>query len=258
VTKVLIRKAFKKGTAVLIAISFFIDVLHSQTVSGTIKFQERVHDFGTILEKNGKVSHTFYFQNNGNSPVIINDVYSSCGCIAKIHSKEAVKPGAKGKIAVTFDPSYKSGFFSKEIVVFSNGGQNYSRIWVEGSIIPFEHPVEEDYPYNFGGGLYLRLKVMAFGYLKPGETKRMELHYANATNNEMTLNFVVKDNKQGLRFSSPGKVGPKAKGVVDFSYTMPFSERSDVLFIIYPYVNNKKLPDYLQVKILNEVNLRRK
>jgi len=244
----------RKTIVVLSALLILISGLNSQVPSTVIKFEERVYNFGTILEKNGKVSHTFVFQNNGKEPVVINDIYSTCGCIGKAHSKEPVKPGTKGKITVTFDPYYKSGFFSKEIVVYSNNTQNYNRIWVEGNITPTEHPIEDDYPYNFGSGLYLRLKVMAFGYAKPGETKQMELHYANATNKEMTLNFVVKDNKQGLKFSSPGKIGPKAKGVVNFSYTMQVAGHNDVVFIVYPYVNNKKLADNLEVKILSQVS----
>jgi hypothetical protein len=239
-------------------IFIFIDQLHSQTPSATIKFEERVYSFGTILEKNGKVSHTFIFQNNGTTPAVINDVYSGCGCIGKVHSNDPVKPGATGKIKVTFDPAYKSGFFSKEIVVYSNNGQNYNRIWVEGNITATEHPIEDDYPYNFGNGLYLRLKVMAFGYVKPGETRQMELHYANATDKEMTLNFAVRGTEGGLTFTNPGKIGPKAKGVVLFSYTMPAVSKDDVLLTVYPYVNNKKLTETLEIKILNQKKLSQK
>lgn len=229
----------------------FIHPLRSQTLSTAITFEERVHNFGTILEKNGKVSHTFVFHNNGKTPVTISEVQSGCGCIGRAVSKDPVKPGGKGKVTITFDPGYKSGFFSKEIVVFSNNGQEYNRIWVEGVITPAEHPVADDYPYNFDSGLHLRLKVMAFGYVKPGETRQLQLHYANDTDKEMTLNFVAEGNKAGLVFTNPGKIAAKARGVINFSYTMPVSAKDDVLITLYPYVNNKKLKESLQVKVLN-------
>lgn len=248
----------KRYVIVILAIFIFIIPLHSQTLSSAITFEERVHNFGTILEKNGKVSHTFVFQNNGKTPVAINDIYSGCGCIGKALSKAPVKPGDKGEITITFNPDYKSGFFSKEVVVYSNNGQNYNRIWVEGVIEPTEHPIEDDYPYNFGNGLYLRLKVMAFGYLKPGETRQMELHYANATNKEATLQFVIDGNKEELKFTNPGKIGPKAKGVMRFSYTMPRLSSDDVVLRLYPYVNNKKLKETLEIKILNKNKLNMK
>jgi len=242
----------KKVVIFFSAIFIFINPLDSQTLSADIAFEERVHNFGTILEEKGKVSHTFIFKNNGTTPLAISEIYSGCGCIGKALSKDPVKPGSSGKVTITFDPSYKSGFFSKEIVVYSNNNQNYNRIWVEGKIVPAEHPVEDDYPYNFGEGLYLRLKVIAFGYLKPGETKQMQLHFANDTGKEMELNFIVRGNSKGLNFKSPGKIGAKAKGIVNFSYTMPQSESNEIVLHLDPYVNNKKLTETLQIKILNE------
>jgi hypothetical protein len=242
-----------KKIVILIFVTFnFIQFLDAQTPSGTIAFEEKIHNFGTILEQKGKVSHTFVFQNKGRTDITINDVHSTCGCIGKVVSKGPVKPGAKGKLVITFDPGYKSGFFSKEIVVMSNNSKDYNRIWVEGTITPTEHPVEEDYPYNFGNGLYLRLKVMAFGYLKPGETREMQLHYANATDKEMNLQFITDGRKEGLRFNNPGKIGPKAKGVLTFTYTMPATAADDVVFRLSPFVNNKKLAESLEVKILND------
>lgn len=241
----------KSCITVFLVIFIFISPLCSQTLSTDIKFEERIHNFGTILEKNGKVSHSFIFYNSGKTPVVINEVYSGCGCIGRVLSKAPVKPGGKGMITITFNPDYKSGVFSNEIVVYSNNGKEYNRIWVEGIIKPREHPIEDDYPYNFGDGLYLRLKVMAFGYLKPGETKQMELHYANRTNKEMTLNFVVEGTNGGLKFTNPGKIGAKARGVINFSYTMPVISNDDLVFSLHPYVNNKKLSETLEVKILN-------
>lgn len=234
----------------------FVNPLRSQTLSNDIVFEERVYNFGTIQEKNGKVTHTFVFKNNGKNPVVISNINSGCGCIGQSVSKDAVKPGAKGKVTITFDPAYKSGFFSKEIVVFSNNDQQYNRIWVEGTITPAEHPVEDDYPYNFGSGLYLRLKVMAFGYLQPGETREMELHYANNTDKPMTLGFVVGGGKVGLKFNNPGTIAAKARGVVTFSYTMPATATNDETFTVSPYVNNKKLAETLEVKILKEKRTR--
>jgi hypothetical protein len=235
----------------LLTIFTFIGSLHSQTVSTAVAFEERIHNFGTIQEKNGKVSHDFTFRNTGRAPVVINDIFSACGCIGKVITKDPVKPGGKGKVTIIFDPAYKSGFFSKELVVYSNNRQEFNRIWVEGTIKPAEHPITDDYPYNFGNGLYLRLKVMAFGFLKPGETRQMELHYANTTGKTMDLSFMVKDNKNGLKFTNPGSIAPKAKGIINFSFTMPQPGNDDVIFILYPYVNKKKLNETLEVKILS-------
>ncbi len=241
-----------RGLIFLLVIVAFAAPVWSQSLSTSIQFEERVYNFGTIQEKKGKVSHTFVFQNRGTKSVTIDEVNSGCGCIGKVITKGPVKPGEKGKVTITFNPSYLSGFFSKEIVVLSNNGQEYNRIWVEGVIEPMEHPIEDEYPYNFGNGLYLRLKVMAFGYAKPGETKQMQLHYANSTNKEMTLQFVANEKMEGLQFTNPGKIAPKAKGVVKFTYTMPVTSNKDAVIKVVPYVNDRKLANALELKILNE------
>jgi len=229
----------------------FVHAMNAQTLSAQIIFTERVHNFGTIEESKGKVSHTFVFKNTGKTDVTIADVHSACGCIGTVVTKGVVKPGAKGEVKIVFDPVYKSGFFSKEILVFSNNGNEYNHIWVEGNIKAAEHPVTDEYPYSFGKGVYLRLKVMAFGYLEPGETKQLELHYANNTNEEMVLNFVAQGNQPGLQFINPGKIGPKAKGVMIVSYTMPAPGNEDIVIRLNAYVNNKKLTEILEVKILS-------
>lgn len=248
----------KRHIFLLLSGLFATAIMYGQALSESIAFEQRVHSFGTIKEANGKVSYTFVFKNNGKSPVTISSINSGCGCIGNAVSKKPVPAGGKGQVTVTFNPEYKSGFFSKEIVVMSNNDQEFNRIWVEGTIIPSEKPIEHDYPYNYGSGLYLRLEVMAFGYVKAGTAKQMELHYANATDKEMTLGFVVADNKGNLVFKNPGKIGAKARGVTTFSFTMPYLGNEDVTYKVYPYVNNKKLDKPVAVKILNELNFKNK
>jgi hypothetical protein len=229
--------------------------LHAQELSKDLVFEERVFNFGTINEKNGKISHTFYFRNTGKKPVTISDVNTGCSCVGNVLRKGPVNPGEKSSLIITFDPSYKSGFVSKEIIIFSEKGTQYNHVWVEGNVIAGEHPVEEEYPYNFGNSLYLRFKVLAFGYLRAGNSRKMELPFANAGSIAMDLKFIPRNNKDGLYFTNPGKVAPNSKGTVSFNYMMPFGKQDDVIIYLDVYVNDKKLPDPLQIKVLNDNKL---
>lgn len=224
----------------------------AQELSEMVRFEERVYDFGAISEEKGKVSHEFVFYNQGSVPVVIDDVYSGCGCVGKNLSKDPVKPGNRGKLTITFNPDYKSGFFSKEIVVYSQGRRYYNRIWVQGTVKPRVHPVEDEYPYNFGNGLHLRLKVMAFGYMKPGETRRMELHYANDTDKPLSLYFLNRDKGTGLEFANPGILKAGERGVLHISFKMPYVTGNEVLYTLIPVVNNQQLHELLHVKALKD------
>ena len=87
----------------------------------SFKYDKRVHDFGTIKEADGKVSHTFEVSNTGDMPLVITRVIASCGCTTPEWPKEPVAPGKKAQIKVTFDPAGRPGPFTKTISVYSNG-----------------------------------------------------------------------------------------------------------------------------------------
>lgn len=223
--------------------------LGAQTVSNVISFEEKVCNFGEISESKGKVSHTFVFWNRGKMPVAIDDVASGCGCTTADYTKEPVRAGGKGKVTITYNPQYRPGFFSKEVVVFSNNRKNINRVWIKGDVIPYRHPVEEDYPYAWGNGLYTNLKVLAFGKIAKGVSKQIKLCYANNTNKPMILKFVVESRNSDLKFMNPEKIAPMKRGQMIVTYTMTKALRGEMAVNIYPVVNGKKLSQPLRAKI---------
>ncbi|KAB2807392.1 MAG: DUF1573 domain-containing protein [Paludibacter sp.] len=226
-----------------------LQTLYGQKAAEMLVFRERIYDFGSIREKNGKVSHTFTFENEGTAPVVIGEVYSGCGCIAHAYSRKPVLPGEYGSITITYNPSFRPGFFSREIVVYSNNRKNVSRIWVKGHVIPFTHPVEEDYPYHFGDGLYLSLKVLAFGALAPGQSRQIKLRYANDTDHPMTLHFELEDATQQIAFTNPGKLVPGQRGELVFSCSGLTGMRGSRSTAIYPVINGKRGRQWLEARI---------
>ena len=233
----------------LFVIVAFLFKSAAQTISTSIFFKEKSYDFGKIFENKGKVSHTFIFTNKAKISVAIDGVTSGCGCTTANYTKSPVKPGSVGTITVSFDPLYRPGFFSKEVVIYSNNRKNINRVWVKGTVIPFNHPVEEDYPYSFGKGLHLNLKVLAFGEIKKNSTKHIKLRYANDTNRPMTLYFVVEGTNKNLKFINPGKVAPTNRGEMTISFTQEKKLRTETVIKLYPIVNGVRLSQALKVKI---------
>ena len=184
-------------------INLYLVASYAQTLSDELVFEERVFDFGEIKEENGLVSHEFEFKNVSQKVISINGVTSGCGCVQFEFPKEPLRPNATGKVKVTYNPAYRPGFFSKEVVVLSNNNANYNRIWVKGTVIPCKHPVSENYPYEYGSGLWMNFEVMAFGTIGKGGTKTMKLKYVNDTDNDIQLMFVVIGGNTDLKFTSP-------------------------------------------------------
>lgn len=103
-----------------------------------MSFIEKTHDFGTIKEADGPVSHEFEFKNTGDSPLVIISASASCGCTRPEYPKEPVKPGKMGKIKVTYNPAGRPGEFDRSIKLKTNvKGKRYV-LKVTGVTIPKE------------------------------------------------------------------------------------------------------------------------
>jgi hypothetical protein len=94
------------------------------SLASALTFEEKVHNFGDITEGE-KVEYSFKFTNTGNSPVVIEDAISSCGCTVPEWPKSPIKPGESGFMKVIFDSHGKSGYTEKEISIKTNGNQGY-------------------------------------------------------------------------------------------------------------------------------------
>ena len=101
---------------------FCSETIISQNISAEIKFEKEFIDYGTI-EPSSEGTRVFTFINNGNAPLIIKNVQSSCGCTIPKKPEAPIDPGKKGEILVRYDTN-RIGVFSKSIIVTSNANSN--------------------------------------------------------------------------------------------------------------------------------------
>ena len=119
------------------------------------KFKEEVWDFGKI--KQGEVlAHEFVFTNEGDAPLVIERVSTSCGCTAALASEDRIAPGKEGRIKASFDTRGYAGSVVKYIYVESNDASNARReLKVTAEIdVPPQPRIELD-RYNADLGLSL-------------------------------------------------------------------------------------------------------
>lgn len=86
-----------------------------------ITFDKKEHDFGEI-ENGTPVSTVFTYTNTGNSPLVITDIKSTCGCtVPQDWSKEPLAPGASSKFTVDFNGKGSPGSAtSKTVTITAN------------------------------------------------------------------------------------------------------------------------------------------
>ena len=99
----------------------------------TLGLKELTFDFGKIPQ--GKpVTHDFEVVNNGQKPLIIENVEASCGCTTPEWTTQPVAPGAKTVIKVGFNAS-SQGLFRKSITINYNG-DGTKTLFISGDVYP--------------------------------------------------------------------------------------------------------------------------
>lgn len=121
-----------KKLLTLAAVALFSLAASAQAV---IKFDKTTHNFGTFPEAQvQKVDFTF--TNTGDKTLIIQQVFTSCGCTASEYTKTEIKPGEKGTVTVTFNgKGQATGSVKKVITVRSNASNSIVRLYIEGNMV---------------------------------------------------------------------------------------------------------------------------
>jgi len=135
----------------LLLILFFLWAGYAEAQpTPSVTFRRDFHDFGSISEKNGVVSHEFIFRNNGNNPISIHSVETTCGCTATEWTRQEVPTGKEGKIKVVYDPKGRPGYFSKSIVVTMLPDSLTTTLQIRGNVTDAPSVTTEKFEHQDG------------------------------------------------------------------------------------------------------------
>lgn len=112
-----------------------VEGAEKNTKAAKIKFEVKTHAFGDIFQGD-VVKHTFTFKNEGEAPLVLTNVATTCGCTAPEWTREPVMPGEDGKVVVSFNSAGKMGKQDKVITIFSNASNAQERINITTNILP--------------------------------------------------------------------------------------------------------------------------
>lgn len=204
----------------------FITLILSTLIPLAVQAQEAIRftpaewDFGSILETDGRVSHTFTGQNVGKEPLVILDVVTTCGCTVPEFSKQPLLPGQKTEITVSYDPANRPGIFNKELWVYSSERKRIATLRIRGNVTPRVKSTEELFPIDAGGGLGLASTLCAFAYLYPGQVKQSAIGCANLSTRPIRLELRPEAASGLLRVEYPRQLDPGQRAQIDLAYAM--------------------------------------
>ena len=127
----------KKIFVLLFALVSILSVpLHGQQKPAEMKFDRTTLDFGKFTEERPEGVASFTFTNTGNRPLVIVEVYTSCGCTNAEYPEKPINPGEKGFIKVKYNSiGTRAGKFSKNITVYSNASPSTVRLTIKGEMV---------------------------------------------------------------------------------------------------------------------------
>lgn len=204
-------------------ISLIILLMCTSTAAAqeNLSFTPDEWDFGTILETDGRVSHTFTGENRGDRPLVILDVVTTCGCTVPEFSRKPITPGGKTQITVTFDPTNRPGTFTKELGVYSTDRRKIATLTIRGNVTPRPKSIEELYPVDAGGGLRLSSTLCAFSYIYAGARVQSSIGYINTSQHPLRLSLQPQTESGLLETDAPGLIAGDERGEINLSYLIP-------------------------------------
>lgn len=122
----------KKLIVSLSVITLFTFNAIAQSSAPEIKFEKKIHDYGTIA-KGSDGNCEFVLKNVGNEPLIITSIQKSCGCTTPTWDQKPILPGQSSSIKVGYD-TQRLGAFNKQITVISNAVNSTEVLTIKGNV----------------------------------------------------------------------------------------------------------------------------
>ena len=152
------------------------------------QWDKTLHDFGTFHESQGNRSCAFAVKNDGDSPLVLTRVLSSCGCTVAKYDTEPIMPGKSGTVEITYSPTGRPGPFEKAVWVYSNGEPRKTRLVVKGVVVGTAETVSQYFPVA-AGDLHFTTLTIATGEVKKGLMRQESTVAYNGGSDSLVIGF---------------------------------------------------------------------
>lgn len=173
-------------------------------------FDKKTHEFGVVLWKHPATA-TFTIKNDGNKPLVISNVTTSCGCTVPDWTKTPIAPGATGTVTSTFDAK-ALGRFHKSVGVYCNASDRPIYLTLRGEVSADPKNYTMTHPYEIGA-IRLDKDAIEFDDANKGDKPFVELLVAN-TSNEVYSPVLMHLPPYLEAVAVPEKVGRKGTGKI--------------------------------------------
>ena len=175
-----------------------------------ISTQSEIVDCGQVVFRK-PVTAEFLMKNEGSKPLIIHQVYKSCGCTEVVYPKNSVAPGDSFLVKAVYDAK-QMGTFHKQICLYSNASEEPFILSMRGRVV--SNVVDFAGPYDeLLGELKSDAQEVEFDDVNRGDRPVQRIHIFNPTDRMMEPVVMHLPNYLQAQVS-PSKVAPHHSAVV--------------------------------------------
>ncbi len=217
-------------------------LLSSTLTAQQVEFEKSKHDFGTIAEADGLAYVGFRYKNVSDKPFVINNVVTSCGCTTPEYRKAPLMPGEESVIKVAFNPQGRPGYFSKDIVIYSDNRRHEDRLIISGSVTPRPLTTEEQFPVDGGGSIRYSTSLISLPAIDRGNNYTQVIDIYNSSKESIELKARTLHKGTEVKFVEPTL---KSEGATQMSYTLNLDDSaelghfSDSIFVSYNGIESR-------------------
>lgn len=173
-------------------------------------FDNKIYDFGIVLWKHPATA-TYNIKNEGDKPLVISNVTTSCGCTVVEWTKTPIAPGASGVVTSVYDAK-TLGRFQKSVGVYCNASARPIYLTLRGEVSADPKNYSLTHPYEIGH-IRLNKDAIEFDDANKGDKPTMEILVAN-TSNEVYTPVLMHLPPYLEAVAVPDRIGKKAAGKI--------------------------------------------
>ena len=139
-------------------------------------FEAMRRELGTIMW-NKEHMVTFVVTNTGNTPLIIKNVETSCGCTAAQWTKESIAAGKTGTVTASYSADML-GHFNKQLAVYTNAAPRPVYLSITGVVSSDTPEYDGEYLYKMGD-ISVNVNEMLFDNVNLGDSPQKIIEIYN-------------------------------------------------------------------------------
>jgi len=218
-----------------------------------VKWDKTIHDFGDVSVTDGPLTCTYTVTNDGDEPIAIFEVVSSCGCTNVVWTKEPILPGKSGKVSATYKNEEGPMPFDKTLTVYISGVKRPVILRLRGVVHEKKKSLSELYGAQKLGAFGIKNRQFKTGNLKQGQQVSEQVTVANLGKKSLQVSWADISPELSLKVE-PNPIPVGSTAILTCTVSANPEKYGRWLYTATPVLNGQKADGNLEITTWTQEN----